>query len=65
MNISHAELAGRLLRDAAAFFRHLAEENPTLADAMGENAEIYEQAADLIEQDPNGRVDLEEAPPEA
>lgn len=62
MKITHAQLAGRLLRDAAVFFRHLAEENPALADAMQDNAQIYEQAAGLIEQDANGIIDLEEMP---
>lgn len=65
MKITHAQLAGRLLRDAASFFKHLADENPTLYDAMQDNAEIYEQAAELIEQSPNGEIELEDPPTKA
>lgn len=49
---THAELAARLLRDAADFFHHLAKDNPDMADAMTENATMYEQVAALVETDP-------------
>lgn len=51
---SHAELAARLLRDAAGFFRTVGEQNRPLATQMNENADVFEQVADLVEQDPNG-----------
>lgn len=57
--MTHAQLAARLLRDAAAFFVHLGEENPTLQDSMQENARIYAQVAELVEKNPNEIIDLE------
>lgn len=58
--MTHAQLAARLLRDAAAFFNHLAEENPTLAEQMQENAQIYSQVADLVEKSPMDAIELDE-----
>jgi hypothetical protein len=58
--MTHAQLAARLLRDAAAFFTHLADENPTLQEHMQENAQIYNQVADLVEQSPLETIALEE-----
>jgi len=57
---THAELAGRLLRDAAKFFRTVGEQNTTLQPQMEENATVFEQVATLVEQDPDGVVDEEE-----
>ncbi len=54
---SHAELASRLLRDAAAFFKTIAEQNPPLKEQMDENAAVFEQVADLVETNPTGHVD--------
>lgn len=54
---SHAELAAKLLRDAATFFKTIAEQNPPLKEQMDENASVFEQVADLVEQDPNGVID--------
>ena len=54
---SHAELAAKLLRDAAAFFETIAEQNPPLKDQMAENADVFQQVADLVEQDPNGQIE--------
>lgn len=51
---THAEIAARMLRDAAAFFRTLGAQNPPLAPQMHENAAVFENVADLVEQDPNG-----------
>ena len=53
---SHAELAAKLLRDAAAFFKTIAEQNPPLKDQMDENADVFEQVADLVEKDPTGVI---------
>lgn len=57
---SHVELAIRLLRDAAGFFRNVGEQNRSLKGEMFDNADVYEQVADLLEQDPAGLVELEE-----
>ncbi len=60
---THAELAARLLRDAADFFHHLANDNPEMAEAMTENAQMYEQVADMVETDPTAV--LPESPDDA
>ncbi len=54
---SHAELAAKLLRDAATFFQAVGSENPQLEGQMNENAAIFGQVADLVEKDPNGQVE--------
>ena len=54
---AHNELAAKLLRDAAAFFKTIAEQNPPLKDQMDENADVFEQVADLVETDPTGQVE--------
>lgn len=53
---THAELAVRLLRDAAEFFISLGEQNPPLQDQMAENASVFRQMADILEQDPQGNL---------
>lgn len=53
---THAELAARLLRDAAFFFRTVAEQNPVLKDQMEENATVFEQVANMVETDPLGHL---------
>lgn len=54
---SYAELCGRLLQDAAGFFRTLAEQNEPLKEQMLENANVFEQIGGLVAQDPNGNLD--------
>lgn len=56
---SHAQLAAKLLRDAATFFKTIAEQNPPLKDQMDENADVFEQVADLVETNPNGVIEEE------
>jgi hypothetical protein len=51
---THADLGARLLRDAASFFRTLGSQNEPLRDQMTENADVFEQVANLLEQDPTG-----------
>lgn len=51
---THADLGARLLRDAASFFRTLGSQNEPLKDQMTENADVFEQVAALLEQDPTG-----------
>lgn len=53
---THAQLAARLLRDAAAFFRTIGEQNEPLKEQMAENADVFEQVAVMVEQDPNGEL---------
>jgi hypothetical protein len=54
---SHAQLAARLLRDAASFFRTIGEQNEPLTEQMLENAAVFEQVAGLVETDPNGEIE--------
>jgi len=54
---THAELAGKLLKDAATFFRTLAGQNESLEAQMTENATVFEQMADLIMSDPEGALE--------
>jgi hypothetical protein len=58
--LTHAQLAARLLRDAADFFRHLGQENPALQESMNDNAGIYDQVAQLVEAAPMETIDLPE-----
>ncbi len=55
--ISHAQLAAKLLKDAAVFFRTIGEQNPPLKIQMDENANVFEQVAELVEQNPTGVID--------
>jgi intracellular multiplication protein IcmJ len=55
---SHAELAARLLGDAATFFRKVGEQNPALAQQMKTNADVYDQVAALLRSDPMDSLDL-------
>ena len=57
---THADLAVKLLRDAAGFFRNVGEQNPGLETQMNDNADVYEQVADLLSEDPLGHIELEE-----
>ena len=53
---TNAQLAAKLLRDASGFFRNVGEQNPPLQQQMTDNAQVYEQVADLDESDPNGEL---------
>ncbi len=53
---THAQLAGKLLADAATFFRTLASQNEELKDQMTENANVFDQMAQLVSQDPTGML---------
>ena len=57
---THIDLAARLLRDAAGFFRNVGDQNEPLKEQLDDNANVYEQVADLLERDPSGTVELEE-----
>jgi len=53
---SHAELAAKLLNDAATFFDNVAMQNPEIGQQMMENAEVYRQVAELVATDPLGEI---------
>ena len=54
----NADVAAKLLRDAAEFFLTIGEENPSMMMRLRENAEVYRAMAELVEEDPEG--DLED-----
>lgn len=53
---THAQLAAQLLRDAATFFRTIAEQNPPLKPQMDENAAVFDEVALMVEKDPLGAL---------
>ncbi len=55
--ITHAQLAAKLLRDAAVFFKTIGDQNPPLKIQMDENSRVFEQVADLVEHQPTGVID--------
>lgn len=57
---THSEIAAKLLRDAATFFRSVGEQNASLQQEMDDNAEVYEQIADLVENDPSGEIEIDD-----
>jgi len=57
---THAQVAGRLLRDAATFFRNVAAQNEHLREQLNDNAKVYDEVAKLIEASPMGEIDLDE-----
>jgi hypothetical protein len=56
---THVDLAAKLLKDAAIFFRNVGEQNPALKEQMSDNADVYDQVADLLLSDPHGELDLD------
>jgi len=57
---SYVDLAIKLLRDAAGFYRNVGEQNRPIKSEMFDNADVYDQVADLLEEDPAGFLELEE-----
>jgi len=55
---TNAEIAAKLLRDAATFFRHVAEQNAPIREQMNSNAKAYEVVAELVEGDPTASFDI-------
>jgi hypothetical protein len=55
---THAQIAARLLRDAAKFFRNVAAQNEALRETLNDNANVYEQVATLVEAAPLTELDL-------
>jgi uncharacterized membrane protein len=51
---THADVAAKLLRDAASFFQIVGEQNPAVSDEMKINAKTFRAIANLVESDPQG-----------
>ena len=62
---TNAEIAARLLRDAAGFFRSVGEQNEPLKEHMDNNAQAFEIMADRVEADPLGEAAFGQQAPEA
>ncbi len=58
---NNAELAAKLLRAAANFFRAVGEQNPELNEQMNTNADACALIADRVETDPLGVPGEEDA----
>lgn len=50
----NADLAAKVLRDVAAHYRAMAEENPEVQERLLQNAEVCEDVARMVEEDPLG-----------
>ena len=55
---THSQLAAQLLRDAAAFFDTIGQQNEPLREQMMENAAVFTEVAMLVETDPSGEVSI-------
>lgn len=53
---THSQLAAQLLRDAAAFFDTIGQQNEPLRAQMMENAAVFTEVAMLVETDPLGEI---------
>lgn len=54
--VTHTQLAAKLLRDAAVFFRTIGDQNAPLKQQMEDNAKVFEEVAALVENDPTGTI---------
>ncbi|NIA68139.1 hypothetical protein HBA54_06005 [Pelagibius litoralis] len=61
---TNAEIAARLLRDAAGFFRSVGEQNAPLKEHMDNNAQAFEVMAERVEADPLGEASFGQAAPD-
>lgn len=57
--MTHAELAAKLLRDAALLFGAVGGRDPESAERVERFAALYLRAAELVETDPQAELDPE------
>ena len=55
-HLSHGEMAGRLLKDAADFLRTIAASNEPIAEQMEQNADVFEKVATRVAENPTGQL---------
>ncbi len=55
---TNAELAARLLRNAAKFFRDIGANTPQITEQMEQNARTYETVAQWTDDDPLGEAPI-------
>ena len=53
---TYADLAAKLLREAATMFRAMSGPDEDFAKRLEDFATLYEQVADLVEADPLGEL---------
>jgi hypothetical protein len=53
---THAELAARLLREAAVIFRTINLPDADVQQRLDSFGKLYEQVADLVEKDPSAPI---------
>ena len=61
---SNAQVAAKLLRDAAVFFQSVAEQNAPVREALEGNAKTFRFVAELVENDPAGDCPVTDLVPE-
>jgi hypothetical protein len=54
---THADLAAKLLREAAIMFRAMSGPDEEFAKRLHDFAALYEQVAHLVESDPLGKLE--------
>jgi hypothetical protein len=54
---TNAQLAARLLREAAGIYRTLGGDNTEVRQQMDDFGTLYERVADMVELDPEGVVE--------
>jgi hypothetical protein len=54
---THAQLAARLLREAAIIYRTLGDDDSEAQQQMNDFGALYERVADMVEADPEGVVE--------
>lgn len=54
---TYAVLGGKLLKEAAGFFRTMGSKNEPIREQMDQNADIYEQLGEVLAQNPFGIID--------
>jgi hypothetical protein len=55
-HLTHAEMAARLLEDAAKFFHAIAETNAPIQEQMEQNAAVFQAVAAQLRLDPVAQV---------
>ena len=56
---THAELAAKLLKESAKFYRAVGSDNPNLQENMESMASACDTVAGLVESDPTGELAVE------
>lgn len=54
--MTYSEIGAEALREAARFYRMVADQNPELNDTLGRTANAFEEIARGLAEDPEGVV---------